>query len=202
MRAGAAMRAMILFLAAAGGCRTAAPPRYSPPPIAAARGSGQIPPGVLSGAVSGHPARSGERAAPSAAAFSEADGEITLVLGPLVIESGGRQGAETGDGGLKIREVIAQALAGAGNIILVDAPNESRESNSPRPDLAGKGIRYLIEGNGGVNAASGEATVFLRGVATQTGQVEMISSGRDRSAELAASAAVKQMIAKLKGVQP
>ncbi len=125
---------------------------------------------------------------------------LKVVLGPINSERLGNMGGRSRDAGQRIREVISQKIA-LTDITLVDAPEERFINDSPRPDLARKGVKYVIKGIAGYSSDSDENTVFLRVVATKTGKVQMVASARAAGSDEAAARATVNLLEKLKEVQ-
>lgn len=126
---------------------------------------------------------------------------VTLVLGPVDAER--LEGTQAGskDAGQGIREIISQRLTASGRITLLDAPEERFIDDSPRPDLARKGIQYVVKGIASFNTDSSEVTVFLRAVETMSGKVVMVASARDRSRDSAAAEASDRLLNKMIGTE-
>jgi hypothetical protein len=126
---------------------------------------------------------------------------VTLVLGPVDAER--LEGTQAGskDAGQGIREVISQRLTASGRITLFDAPEERFIDDSPRPDLARRGVQYVVKGIASFNADSSEVTVFLRAVETMSGKVVMVASARDRSRDSAAAEASDRLLNKMIGTK-
>lgn len=129
---------------------------------------------------------------------SVSDG-LTVVLGPVNTENLGNAPGATGDAGQSIREVISQRLTATAEMTLFDAPEERYINDSPRPDLARKGIKYVIKGVASHSAGSGAFTVFLRAVDTQSGKVARVASARNQSRDQAAKEAAADILAKITG---
>jgi len=119
---------------------------------------------------------------------------MSVVLGP--VSSDDAQKA-SGDAGQRIREVISQELSSMDGLTLIDAPEERYKNDSPRPDLAAKGIRFVIKGTSSYNPESENTTVFLRIVATQSGKVSGVASGRGPTQDEAAKETTQRLIRKL-----
>ncbi|MFZ7112980.1 MAG: hypothetical protein ACOWYE_14950 [Desulfatiglandales bacterium] len=124
---------------------------------------------------------------------------ITVVLGPVNAERlEGGDGASK-DAGQRIREVISRRLTASGRITLLDAPEERFIDDSPRPDLARKGVKHVIKGIASCGSDKDEVTVFLRAVDTMTGRVAMVASARSRSRDAAADEATGRLLTKMAG---
>ncbi len=132
----------------------------------------------------------------SLAAPAEIDGssQLSLVLGPLTNENAG-----TGDfnASQSLRETIAHEFTANHDLTLVDAPEERYKNDSPRPDLASRGIRYVVKGVVSFSEKSGKTTVFLRAVYTVNGKVKAVASGRHQEARQAAGEAARTLLHKL-----
>jgi hypothetical protein len=126
---------------------------------------------------------------------------VTLVLGPIDAERLQDSQGGSGDAGKSIREIISQRLIASGGITLLDAPEERFINDSPRPDLARKGIQYVVKGIASFNAGSSEVTVFLRAVETMSGKVAMVASARNQSRDAAAFAASDRLLNKMVGTE-
>ncbi len=122
------------------------------------------------------------------------DGRRSLVLGPVVNENGGSGNMNAGQ---SLREAIARELTTTRDIQLIDAPEERYKNDSPRPDLARRGIRYVIKGVANLSPKSGQTTVFLRAVNTGSGEVEAVASGRRSDPNQAAADAARGLLKKL-----
>lgn len=125
---------------------------------------------------------------------------INVILGPVNLENFETPPPPPAvDAGQRIREVIAQKITARQGIGLVDAPKERFINDSPRPDLARRGIKYVVKGVASFNEGSGKTTVFLRLVNTSTGKVVMVASGRSKNQDEAASMAAEHLLNKLGG---
>ena len=122
---------------------------------------------------------------------------MVVVMGPITSE----KGMVAIDAGQKIREVIAMVITTDGEVTLVDAPEERYINDSPRPDLAKRGIKAVIKGVASYSASSEKITIFLRSVDTATGNVLAIASGRNSILDDAATEASTLLMKKLKEVQ-
>lgn len=120
----------------------------------------------------------------------------SLVLGPISSESPSGQ-SDGADAGQTLRETITQVLARDNSVIVVDAPEERYKNDSPRPDLAARGIRYVVKGVLSFSKDSGQNTVFLRAVHTSTGKIKAVASARDPEVIRAASQAATIMLERL-----
>jgi hypothetical protein len=165
---------------------------------------GQIPAEVVAQAAGDHggsmtalagPAEEGERTSPARAG-------ITVVLGPINAEQLDRVEAGAPDAGQSIREIISQQLTAGKTLTLFDAPEERFIDDSPRPDLARKGVRFVVKGVVSSSTVSQEITVFLRAVDTSSGKVALVASSRNSSRNQAAIDAAERLLQKLKGSQP
>jgi hypothetical protein len=120
----------------------------------------------------------------------------SLVLGPISSENiSGQTGGM--DAGQAIRETITGVLTQNGSVIVVDAPEERYKNDSPRPDLAARGIRYVVKGVLSFNQESGQNTVFLRAVHTGTGKIKAVASARHAESDQAALQAATIMLERL-----
>jgi len=158
---------------------------------------GQLPEKVAQDASSRYEG-SMDAASGSSAITGQASG-LSVVLGPINSENVGASVGTNGDAGQRIREVIAQRITAQSGITLVDAPEERFADDSPRPDLARKGIKLVVKGVASYNEKAGQTTVFLRAVKTSTGKVSAVASGRAVSADEAAGQAATRLVEKLKG---
>lgn len=120
----------------------------------------------------------------------------SLVLGPVWADSLSGKFSH-GEASQKIREIITGVFTRGGKVIVVDAPEERYKNDFPRPDLAARGIRYVVKGVVSFNKASGQNTVFLRAVRTSTGKVKAVASARhtekDQAAHQAAGILMKRL---------
>jgi len=132
----------------------------------------------------------------------EGAGRLTVVLGPVNAEQLEKVETGTSDAGQSIRETISQALTAGNAVTLFDAPEERFINDSPRPDLARKGVGFVIKGVVSSSTVSKEITVFLRAVNTSSGKVAMVASARHESRNRAAADATERLLQKLKGPQP
>ena len=124
---------------------------------------------------------------------------LTVVLGPVNAEGLDQVVSGTADAGQSIREIISQTLTTGESVVLFDAPEERFIDDSPRPDLARRGVRFVVKGVVSSSAVSKEITVFLRAVNTATGKVAMVASARHASRNQAAVDAADRLRQKLKG---
>ena len=122
------------------------------------------------------------------------NGRLVLVLGPVVNENSTSQKSNVGQ---SLREAIAHELTSTRDIQLIDAPEERYKNDSPRPDLARRGIRYVVKGVASFSPKSGQTTVFLRAVNTGNGEVEAVASGRNAEENRAAGDAARRLKKKL-----
>jgi hypothetical protein len=120
----------------------------------------------------------------------------SLVLGPVLSENMSGQ-SDGKDAGQAIRETITKIFTGDNKVIVVDAPEERYKADSPRPDLAARGIRYVVKGVVSFNQESGQNTVFLRAVRTSTGKIRAVASARHDETNLAASQAAVIILERL-----
>jgi hypothetical protein len=120
-----------------------------------------------------------------------------IVLGPVVFEKGGSGTSSVGDAGNRIREIISQRIAKVDGLTLLDSPEDRFNIDSPRPDLARKGVRYVVKGVSSINKDGGVYKVFLRVVDTATGKVSMIVSGKNADPDVAAQQASERLVVKL-----
>ena len=167
----------------------------APQPEAAAAEEGDSPGMEAMNVTSREPAQPSK---PSQEKASATKPVMRVVLGPVGTD--GAQGAP-GDAGKRIREVISLQLSEVDKLTLIDAPEERSKNDSPRPDLAAKGIRYVVKGTSSYNPESENTTVFLRIVATQSGKVVGVASGRGPTQDEAARETTKRLIRKLERVQ-
>ncbi len=126
---------------------------------------------------------------------------ITMILGPVNAQRVINEEEVSSDAGQSIREVISQVLTSSSDITLFDAPEERLVDDSPRPDLARKGVKFVIKGVASTSRDSGETTVFLRAVNTMTGKVAMVASARDKSRNQAAEQTARNLLQKITGAQ-
>lgn len=125
---------------------------------------------------------------------------LSAVLGPINAEGIEVQGSKGNDAGQMIREAIAQELTLEKKLVLIDAPQERFKNDSPRPDLASRGIRYVIKGVATYNKQSGYTTVFLRAVRTSNGKVKAVASARNKNKQQAAAQAARILLERLEGM--
>ncbi len=127
------------------------------------------------------------------------DGSIKVVLGPINTERMSESGPISTDAGQVIREVIVQKFNEKEKMIIVDAPEERYIEDSPRPDLAKRGIRLVIKGVTSQSSSSEKTTVFLRAVETATGKVFQVASGRADTLNDTAIQATNKLLDKILG---
>ena len=120
--------------------------------------------------------------------------QLSLVLGPLTNEN---MGSDNPNANQSLRETIAHEFTANHDLILVDAPEERYKNDSPRPDLASRGIRYVVKGVVSHSQKSGNTTVFLRAVYTINGKVKAVASGRHQEDNQAAGEAARSLLKKL-----
>ncbi len=132
---------------------------------------------------------------------SSATSGITMILGPVNAERVVNEEEVSSDAGQSIREIISQILTSGSEISLFDAPEERFIDDSPRPDLARKGVKFVVKGVASTSRSSGETTVFLRAVNTMTGKIAMVASARDTSRNQAAEQAARNLVQKITGVK-
>lgn len=195
---------VVLGVAAASGCgRNKPAPRIAPPSFPPLEEEGQIPEKVLRDAAARHggamaPQLGGVTAqTASGQTAAVGSGGLAVVLGPIAAETEAEAMRDDADAGSSIREVIAQGLTANREVTLVDAPEERFVDDSPRPDLARQGIRYVVKGVVSRSGSSGQVTVFLRAVETSNGEVAMVASGRSAKVHEAAGEAVGRLLKKL-----
>ncbi len=124
--------------------------------------------------------------------------ELKVVLGPVILEKSDSRGSDISDAGNRIREIISQGIATIENLSLLDSPEDRFNIDSPRPDLARKGVRLVIKGVSSVKQNGGLYKVFLRAVDTASGKVSIIVSGSHKDPDIAAEQASKRLVKKLK----
>ena len=164
----------------------AAQPLVPQPPVAVQPKAPQ-PPVAVRPKVSQPPAAVQPRPPPRAVATGPA-----VVLGALTTRSDDTDVRP-------VRETIAERISSSGKLRLVDAPEEEFAKNTPRPDLARRGIKFIVKGAVTYGKASGQTTVFLRVVDTSTGHVAVVASGREADPAKAGRAAATTMLEKLGG---
>jgi hypothetical protein len=185
-----------------GGCASENPP----PPIPlevftpTADQGGQIPAEVAQKASSAH-GGSMTGTAETGALSTAAGGNISVVLGPINAEQLDNVEDGAPDAGQGLRETISQKLTAANEITLFDAPEERFINDSPRPDLARKGVKFVVKGVVSSSTVSEEITVFLRAVNTSSGKVALVASARHASRSQAAIEAAERLLQKLKGTE-
>jgi TolB-like protein len=140
------------------------------------------------------PASQPEARVPVPASPAAGDNRHSLVLGPIVCENSPAGNRNAGQG---LREAIARELTSNRDIQLIDAPEERYKNDSPRPDLARRGIRYVVKGVASFSQKSGKTTVFLRAVNTSSGEVAAVASGRHTDPNQAAGDAARGLMQKL-----
>ena len=79
----------------------------------------------------------------------------------------------------------------------MDAPLERLVDDSPRPDLARRGIRYVVKGTVHYEEDSEQVKVFLRAVETQTGNVAAAAAGAAPQVDAAAEQATERLVRNL-----
>lgn len=124
---------------------------------------------------------------------------LTVVLGPINAERLEKANQGVSDAGQSIREMISQKLTSNSEVTLYDAPKERFINDSPRPDLARKGVRFVIKGVVSSSTVSDDITVFLRAVNTATGKVAMVASARNTSIDQAVDDSAARLLKKLTG---
>ncbi|MCB2181529.1 MAG: hypothetical protein KQH63_05860 [Desulfobulbaceae bacterium] len=167
---------------------------------------GQLPEDVLRQASENHggsmiPAGGDNMAGGGMTAQGGTMAGTTVVLGPVNAERVIDAEEVSADAGQSIREIISQKLTSNSDITLFDAPEERFIDDSPRPDLARKGVKFVLKGVASSSSDSGETTVFLRAVNTMTGKVAMVSSARHQSRDQAAAQAAEHLLQKITGVK-
>lgn len=79
--------------------------------------------------------------------------------------------------------------------------DEASDKSGARPDLASKGVTYLIKGQARISEKPREVKVFLHAIDTQSGKIIAFVSGKSRELESAAEHAGKRMAKKLEEVK-
>jgi len=185
--------ALLLALALLPACRKHPPPE---PRFVDLEQPGQIPEPVLAEAAQEH-GGSFQSAEPSGPGAPN-DAGTALVLGPVVAEKvPPRLNPPSGDAGSAVREVIGAGLAADPGLRLVDAPLERLVDDSPRPDLARRGVRYVVKGTVHYEEDSDQVKVFLRAVETKTGSVAAAASGAAPKVDAAAEQATERLVRNL-----
>lgn len=187
---------MVLVLAGALGCAKKLPPN---PPLVSLPEQGQLPADVLTQAAADHGGSfrsSGSAAAArDGARVDAASAGIVLVVGPVEAESVPPYVDPTrGDAGQAVRDVIREGVTRSTQLSLQDAPREGRVEDTPRPDLADRGVRYVVKGTVRYPDDGGEVDVFLRAVDTRSGEVAAAASGRARGPVAAAEQATARLV--------
>lgn len=126
--------------------------------------------------------------------------ELALVIGPIVLEEQNSGEKVESDAGRTVREIIAKHISELKSVRVLDAPEERNIDDAPRPDLAKKGVRFVVKGTASTRGSSNEMQVFLRVVETTTGKINMIVSGQDKDLNTAATQASERLAKKLEGV--
>ncbi|MCP5056653.1 MAG: hypothetical protein GY937_07985 [bacterium] len=127
-----------------------------------------------------------------------ADSASGVIIGPLRAEEvPPHLDPVSGDAGLGLRGVIGERIAAAGTLNLHDAPGERLIDDSPRPDLARKGVRFIIKGTLKFSKEQGEVLVLLRAVETRSGKIVEFTSARGPVADEAAREAANRLAVKL-----
>jgi hypothetical protein len=186
------------------GCATrdSSPPESPEVFAPASEQGGQIPADIVQQASMRHGGSMTESVDSAGQVSPQDDGRITVVLGPVNAEQLEQAGVDGIDAGQSIRETISQRLTAENSVTLFDAPQERFIDDSPRPDLARRGVRFVVKGVVSSSTVSREITVFLRAVNTASGKVAMVASARDASRNQAAVEAADRLIKKLTGTQP
>ncbi|MCP3986613.1 MAG: hypothetical protein GY723_19690 [bacterium] len=121
-----------------------------------------------------------------------------VIVGPLRAEEvPPHLDPATGDAGLALRGVIGQRIASVGALSLHDAPEERLVDDSPRPDLARKGVRFVVKGTLKFSKEQGEVLVLLRAVETRSGKIVEFTSARGTEADAVARDAADRLAEKL-----
>lgn len=187
---------LVLALATALACAKAPPPN---PPLVPLPEGGQIPADVLQQASADHGGsfRSSRDAAPPQArtAAPARKGGIGMVVGPVRAESVPPHVDPTrGDAGQAVRDVIREGMARSTRIALHEAPREGQIEDAPRPDLADRGVRYVVKGTVRYSEEGGPVDVFLRAVDTRSGEVAAAASGQASGPVAAAEQATARLV--------
>ncbi len=184
---------MILLLVGALACAKRLPPEPALVPLPE---RGQLPADVLTQASVDHGGsfRTTGGAPPAAAAGSVSTG-VVLVVGQVRAESVPPHVDPTGgDAGQAVRDVIREGVARSTQLSLRDAPREGQVEDTPRPDLADRGVRYVVKGTVRYPEEGGEVDVFLRAVDTRSGEVAAAASGRAHGPVAAAEQATARLV--------
>ena len=127
-----------------------------------------------------------------------ADSASGVIIGPLRAEEvPPNLDPATGDAGLALRGVIGERIAAVGSLNLHDAPEERLVDDSPRPDLARKGVRFIVKGTLKFSKEQGEVLVLLRAVETRSGKIVEFTSARGTVADEVAREAASRLAVKL-----
>jgi hypothetical protein len=151
---------------------------------------GQIPAKVLEDASQRY---SGAMKADEIAPETAAQG-IQIIIGPIQFERMTDEGPTSADAGQEVREILTQEMTRNQRITLVDAPEERLIDDAPRPDLANRGIQYVLKGTASASRASGKISVFLRMVATSSGEVAYVASGQSMQVNEAVMQAAQRLM--------
>lgn len=121
-----------------------------------------------------------------------------VIIGPLRAEEvPPNLNPASGDAGLALRGVIGERIAAATELSLHDAPEERLIDDSPRPDLARKGVRFVVKGTVKFTKEKSEVLVLLRAVETRSGKVVEFTSARGTEPSATAREAASRLAAKL-----
>lgn len=127
-----------------------------------------------------------------------ADAANGVIVGPLRAEEvPPHLNPASGDAGFALRGVIGERIAAADGLSLHDAPQERLVDDSPRPDLARKGVRFIVKGTVKFSKEQGEVLVLLRAVETRSGKVVEFTSARGSEPGATARDAASRLAAKL-----
>lgn len=195
---------LFVTLAVGLACAKKAPPHPMTDPIGRAEARGQVPADVLAEATATHggsfdedTGTAGGDAAPGTE-YARTD-VPKVVLGPVIAEEvPPNVDPVQGDAGAALRSAISQQLGGPG-LVLLDLPEERFTSGSPRPDLARRGVRFVVKGTVRFTQQSSEASVYLQAIETQSGEIRAFASAKNAQAEVAAREAAGRLARDLRG---
>jgi hypothetical protein len=123
-----------------------------------------------------------------------------LVVGPIQAEQvPPHLDPPSGNAGAALRAAIEAALQADTRLSLVEAPSEGLSGDAPRPDLARKGIRYVVKGNVNYQQETSEVRVFLRAVDTGSGKIVDVASARGQDPLQVSREAARGLAGKLGG---
>lgn len=179
------------------GCQDPPPPHPMTQPLGQLPEQGQLPKEVVEEAAATHAGSfTGDGGVRPGAAPSSANQGV--VLGPVRAEKvPPHVSPEAGDAGIGLRAVIEERIAAGGTLTLHDAPSERLIDDAPRPDLARKGVRFVIKGTLRLGKDTGEALVLLRAIDTGNGNVVEFTSARAGEPAAAARDAADRLVSKL-----